>query len=493
MLHNAQQPVRPDGPRPLKPIDNPARFFHDGHDFIDDALIHELLEKNSKPEPSAVREVIAKARSLQRLEPAEAALLANVTDEELWEEIFAAAADIRQHVYGPRVVTFAPVYCGNICENSCLYCGFRAENKEIRRMLLNMEELAEEIRALVKLGHKRSVLVFGEHRRSGVDYIQESIKTVYNTKVGNGEIRRVNINAAPMTVDDYKVLHDVGIGTFQVFQETYHHETYKRVHPRGPKSNYPWRLYALHRAQEAGIDDVAIGALLGLYDWRFELLGLLYHTIDLEKTFGGIGPHTISFPRLRHASGAPLCDTDNPYLVSDRDFLRMIAVIRLMVPYTGMIITAREPREVRMPALKNACTQTDASTRIGLAGYAQKDYDQDEHRQQFMLGDTRELDEVVCELAEAGFLTSFCTAGYRCGRTGSSFMAIARKGEVHKFCIPNAILTLAEYLRDYASPKTKEVGEKLIQEKIAELSPGMSGRVSHLLEEVNRGGRDIRL
>lgn len=466
---------------------------HDGRDFIDDSVIHDLLRKFEDPSAAMVREIIAKAKSLQRLDPAEVAALVNVKDPDLWQEIFAAAAEIRHHVYGPRVVTFAPVYCGNLCENSCLYCGFRRENTTIRRRLLDKKELRREIQALVTVGHKRAVLVFGEHRRSGIDYIRSAIETVYDTHVGQGEIRRVNINAAPMTVEQLKVLHEVGIGTYQVFQETYHHETYRRMHPRGPKADYRRRLYSLHQAQEAGIDDVGIGALLGLYDWRFELLGLLYHTIDLESTFGGIGPHTISFPRLCHASGTPLCDSDNPYLVNDEDFLRLVAVIRLMVPYTGMIITAREPREIRMPAVKTACTQTDASSRIGLAGYAEDTYSQDEQRQQFMLGDTRDLDEVVLELSEAGFLTSFCTAGYRCGRTGASFMNLAQTGEVHKFCIPNAILTLSEYLQDYASPATKVAGRQVIEKHLAKMPMGIAGRLSGFIEEIDHGRRDIRL
>lgn len=492
-MNSRSQPRRSNGPTPMKSIDERDRYCRDGRDFVDDDLIHSLLQKHRRPDAVAVRDVIAKALSLQRLEPDEAAILVNVRDDDLWEEITAAATEIRHRVYGPRVVTFAPVYCSNICGNSCLYCGFRAENRKIRRVLLNMEELAQEIRAIIKIGHKRAVLVFGEHRRSGVSYIQKAIETVYNTRVGSGEIRRVNINAAPMDIEGYRSLGNIGIGTYQVFQETYHHDTYRLMHPRGPKSDYRWRLYALHRAQEAGIDDVAIGALLGLYDWRFELLGLLYHTIDLEESFGGVGPHTISFPRLKRASGAPLASMDNPHLVSDRDFLRLVAVIRLTVPYTGMIITAREPREVRMPALKAACTQTDASSRIGLAGYSERDYSQNEQRQQFMLGDTGELDEVVLELAESGFLTSFCTAGYRCGRTGASFMAIARAGKVHKFCIPNAILTLAEYVEDYASAATRKAGEQVIGRYVSALSPTQAVRISHLLEKIKRGERDIRI
>jgi len=288
----------------------------------------------------------------------------------------------------------------------------------------------KETEVLVSLGHKRLIMVYGEHPLSDIEYIKSTIETVYETRVGNGEIRRVNVNAAPMDISRLKVLKEVGIGTFQVFQETYHHETYRKVHPKGIKANYRWRLYALHRAQEAGIDDVAIGALFGLYDWKFEVMGLVYHTIDLEKHFGGVGPHTISFPRLEPAVNTPFIQ-ETRYKVSDRDFKRLVAVLRLSVPYTGLIITAREPAHIRREVLQVGCTQTDASTKIGIGAYSDRYQEQELERQQFMIGDPRSLDEVIREFAELGYLTSFCTAGYRCGRTGRYFMDIAKKGKVH--------------------------------------------------------------
>lgn len=467
------------------------RYFDHGHDFIDDGRIERLLRTHAAPDRQQVRDVVAKSLALKRLEPEETAVLLNVRDAGLWDEIFAAAGQIKNNVYGPRVVTFAPLYCSNLCVNSCLYCGFRHENAAEKRRRLTIEDVRRETEVLVSLGHKRLIVVYGEHPSSDVDYMEATIRAIYETKVGRGEIRRVNINAAPLSIANFKRLHEVGIGTYQIFQETYHHETYRQVHPAGPKANYDWRLYALHRAQQGGIDDVAIGALFGLYDWRFEVMGLLYHTIDLEEKFGGVGPHTISFPRLMPASNAPLA-TGSRYRVTDEDFLRLIAVLRLSVPYTGMIVTARESAAIRRAALDLGCTQTDASTRIGVGSYSDACKDQDAARQQFMLGDTRSLDEVVRELAQAGYLTSFCTAGYRCGRTGAYFMKIAKTGKVHLFCIPNAILTFKEYLLDYASPETREIGERLIQKRLADVPESVRPAVVERLREIEDGKRDER-
>ena len=458
--------------------------------FIDDGRIARLIRDHRAPDRGEVLDIIAKSLSLQRLEPQETAALLSIRDRDLWQEVFAAAPRVKQKVYGPRIVTFAPLYCSNLCVNSCVYCGFRVENREVVRRKLSFDEVRRETEALVSLGHKRLIVVYGEHPDTGVDYIAGTIQKVYDTKVNHGEIRRVNINAAPQSVENYRVLKDIGIGTYQVFQETYHHETYRRVHPRGIKANYDWRLYALHRAQEAGVDDVAIGALFGLYDWRFEVLGLLYHAIDLEEKFGGVGPHTISFPRITPATGSAY-RRDWPNRVNDEDFLRLIAVIRLSVPYTGMIITAREPAHIRRRAINLGCTQTDGSTRIGIGAYAESYDRQETDRQQFLLGDPRSLDEVVREMAEMGYLTSFCTAGYRCGRTGNYFMNIAKKGKVHSFCIPNAILTMKEYLLDYASEETREIGEKLIERHKDAVPEKIRGALDSRLRRIENGERDL--
>ena len=465
-------------------------YLNAGRDFIDDDAIENLIGRDRHPDKKQVLDIIDQSLNLKRLDPQQAAVLVNVTDDDLWQEMFAAAAEVKNRVYGPRIVTFAPLYCSNLCVNSCLYCGFRSENNEQKRRRLTIEEIREETRTLVGLGHKRLVMVYGEHPLSDTGYIADTIRAVYDTKVGNGEIRRVNVNAAPQSVERLRLLKQVGIGTFQVFQETYHHGTYAKIHPRGIKADYRWRLYALHRAQAAGVDDVAIGALFGLYDWRFEVLGLLHHAIDLEEKFGGVGPHTISFPRLEPAQNAPV-STTTPYMVSDRDFKRLVAVIRLCVPYTGMIITAREPAHIRRDVINVGCTQTDASTRIGIGAYSEARQGQREERQQFNISDSRSLDEVVRELAQMGYLTSFCTAGYRCGRTGEFFMEIAKQGNVHHFCIPNAILTLKEYLLDYASPETRTLGEALIERRLQEFLPAQRDKIKAKLQEIDNGSRDL--
>jgi len=466
------------------------RYLEHGKDFVDEDEIERLLRESRDPEPQRVRDILARSLALQRLEPAETAALLNVKDEDLWQEVFETARQVKNRVYGPRIVTFAPLYCSNLCVNSCLYCAFRRENTAQRRRRLTIAEVRKETEALVSVGHKRLIVVYGEHPDADLDYISETIRAIYDTKVDHGEIRRVNINAAPRSTDELRVLKEIGIGTFQVFQETYHHATYRKVHPRGIKADYRWRLYALHRAQDAGVDDVSIGALFGLYDWKFEVMGLLYHTIDLEKKFGGGGPHTISFPRLVPAANTPFA-VNGSHKVSDRDFRRLVAVIRVSVPYTGMILTAREPAEIRREVINLGCTQTDASTRIGIGAYHDRSGQQEAERQQFLLGDTRDLDEVVRELAEMGQLTSFCTAGYRCGRTGSTFMNLAKQGKVHCFCIPNAILTFQEYLLDYASEATRSAGEALIEKRIRDVPQELRTTVRGRLDAIKHGTRDV--
>jgi len=474
----------------IKP-DEVSKYLKNGRSFVDEEQIGSLLQDKRHTGRSLIREILDKSLSLERLEPQETAALLQVDHEDTWGEIFDAAKQIRNKVYGPRIVTFAPLYCSNLCVNSCLYCAFRKENTSEKRRRLSVEEVRREAEALVSVGHKRLILVYGEHPASDIDYIVRTIQAVYDTRVGKGEIRRVNVNAAPQSIEDLKKLKDVGIGTFQVFQETYHQTTYERVHPRGIKADYLWRLYALHRAQDAGVDDVAIGALFGLYDWKFEVMGLLKHAIDLEERFGGVGPHTISFPRLEPASNTPFCTTSK-YRLSDDEFRRVVAVIRVSVPYTGMIVTAREPREIRRQSVELGCTQTDASTRIGIGAYSEQYNEQEADRQQFLLGDTRSLDELVRELAEMGYLTSFCTAGYRCGRTGSHFMTIAKKGNVHLFCIPNAILTLKEFVLDYASPETRRACEELVARRIKHVPENIVPALRQRLEAIERGERDLR-
>lgn len=476
------------------------KYMPGGRDFIDDAEIEQRIRAGVNPDKARIRDIIAKSEAVETLDPDEAAALLHVPDPELWEEMKQAAARIKQKVYDNRIVTFAPLYLSNVCINNCLYCGLRSENFSIRRRTLSQEEIRREVEVLAgEIGHKRLIVVFGEHPDSGVDYMAESMRTIYGVKkkarIGCGQIRRINVNAPPLPVDELRVLHKVGLGTYQVFQETYHHATYATVHPGETiKGDYEWRLYAMHRAMEAGIDDVGIGALFGLYDWRFEVMGLLYHARELERAFG-IGPHTISFPRLEPAENTPFVQNLR-YAVSDADMERIIVILRLSVPYTGMILTAREDPFMRRRLIPLGCTQTDASSRIGVGSYSDAYEQQEGDRQQFMLGDTRSLDEVVRELAEMGYITSFCTAGYRCGRTGQCIMDLLRSGKEGKFCKLNAVLTFREWLDDFASPETQAVGEKILRmelDQIREQNPRGFPVFMKYYERTAAGERDLYL
>jgi 2-iminoacetate synthase len=463
-------------------------------DFIDEEKIRAVLREKANPGRTEVEEVLAKAGELRGLTLEEAAVIVNIRDPELWEAVFAAALWIKQRVYGNRIVLFAPLYISSPCVNSCLYCGFRHGNTAVTRRTLSDEELEREVRVLTTQGHKRLLVVYGEHPASDIHFMCRTITRIYETRDGRGEIRRVNVNAPPLTVEEYRRLKEVGIGTFQVFQETYHRETYRRVHPPHTlKGSYRWRLFALHRAQEAGIDDVAIGVLFGLYDWRFEVLGLICHALDLEKEFG-VGPHTISFPRLEPALGTPFA-TRSPYRVSDADFKKVVAVLRCAVPYTGMILTCRERPEFRRELLRLGVSQTDAGSRIAVGGYSELEREHIPDREQFRLNDTRSLEEFIFELCSDGYLPSFCTSCYRAARTGCGFMELAKKGLIKNFCIPNAVLTFKEYLLDYAAPRTRAAGERVIAEYMAryrEEQPGGAGRLKALLRRVEAGERDLR-
>lgn len=466
------------------------RYLKDGKDFIDDELIWKQINEAKEPTRDMVLKIVAKSRELNRLDPEETAILLKVSDKELLAEMKKAALEIKQAVYGRRVVTFAPLYVSNYCVNRCEYCGYRSDNKEIKRTQLNEDELRQEVEALVDEGHKRLVMVYGEHPKSDWDYIAKTIETAYSVKrPPSGEIRRINVNAAPLSIEHLRKLKEIGIGTYQIFQETYHHETYGKMHPKNTlKGNYRWRLYGLHRCMDAGIDDVAIGALFGLYDWRFEVMGLLYHTIEIENRYDGVGPHTISFPRLEPAIGTPFT-TESPYLVDDDTFEKLVTILRLSVPYTGMILTARERPEVRRRVIQCGVTQLDFGSNVGIGAYSKKKRNLD--KEQFVLGDTGSLDEGIRELIKLGYISSFCTAGYRCGRTGECFMDFAQEGKVHNMCMPNAILTFSEYLLDYASEETKELGWKLVNREIEQLPENKRESIRTLLESVKNGKRDV--
>jgi 2-iminoacetate synthase len=437
----------------------------DAVDFIDDAAFHDLLRRPA-PDRAELRAILDQSRAKQALSVAQTAALLAADSPDLVAEIFAAARELKRAVYGNRIVLFAPLYIGNDCVNDCLYCAFRSSNTaQVRRTLVD-DEVRAQVRALEQRGHKRLILVFGEHPRYDAQFIHDTVRVVYDTRHGHGEIRRVNINAAPLDVDGYRLVKAAGIGTYQVFQETYHHATYAAVHPpRTRKGDYAWRLDALDRAQLGGIDDVGIGALFGLYDWRFETLGLVAHALHLQQRFG-VGPHTISFPRIQPASGVQL---DLQYQVADHDFKRLIAILRLAVPYTGLILTARENAALRRAVMEFGVSQIDAGTRLELGGYTEAGDAQVMEREQFQLGDIRTLDEVMRELLIDGYIPSFCTACYRLGRTGEHFMEFAIPGFIKRFCTPNGLTTLLEYLVDYASPETRATGLRLIEDELAKM------------------------
>ena len=456
--------------------------------FIDPQEIEDIL-RSTISSPEEVRKVIGRSLSKQRLSLREVAVLLNTEDPVLIEEIKDGARRLKKVVYGDRIVLFAPLYVGNYCTNNCKYCGFKASNRKALRRTLSREELIRNVEALEDEGQKRLILVYGEHPQYTPEYIADTVRTVYDVRKRNGEIMQVNINAAPLDIEGFRTVKEAGIGTYQVFQETYHPEAYAWYHQGGKKKDYDYRITSLDRAQEAGLDDVGIGALFGLYDWKFEVMGLVRHTNHLEACYN-VGPHTISFPRLQDASSY---DIDNRYAVSDEDFVRLVAILRLAVPYTGMILTAREPEHIRKEVLQFGCSQIDAGTRLEIGAYAEHgDAAQNLEKEQFLIHDTRSLSQVIDELLDNGYLPSFCTACYRLGRTGEHFMEFSVPGFIKRFCTPNAIMTLAEYLEDYASPAQAEKGWKVIQHHIDNgLEEKIRNELLNRLDRIRQGERDL--
>jgi 2-iminoacetate synthase len=456
---------------------------------INDEAIEQSLAFGQKADASKIREVLAQARELNGLSAHEVSALTQVNTPELLDEVFHTARFVKEMIYGRRLVLFAPLYISNLCTNDCLYCGFRVGNKELQRRYLKQDEIAREVKELVEEGHKRILLVAGESYPSeGFSYVLKSIETIYATRSGSGEIRRVNVNVAPLTVDEFKALKETGIGTYQLFQETYHKPTYASVHKGGKKRNYDWRISGMDRAMQAGIDDVGIGVLFGLYDWRYEILALMQHINHLEKRFG-IGPHTISVPRLEPALGADLSSRP-PHPVSDADFRKLVAIIRLAVPYTGIIMSTREGVDIRRETFALGVSQISAGSRTNPGGYAD-DRDNPSEASQFSLGDHRSLDEVVRDLVTLGYIPSFCTACYRLGRTGQDFMDLAKPGEIKQHCDPNGLSTFQEYLDDYASQETRRCGLKLIDDRLAQLDSQSRTASEKMLALVRSGQRDV--
>lgn len=455
---------------------------------IDEDLIFQLLSESENPKPATVHAILSKARRLEGLTHPEVAVLLQVDDLQLKDEIFHAARDVKESIYGRRLVIFAPLYISNYCCNDCTYCAFRTGNRDIVRRSLSQEEIANETQILVKQGHKRILLVTGEaYPGEGISYVLDSIKTVYNTKVDHGEIRRLNVNIAPLEYEEFCQLKAANIGTYQLFQETYHRETYAKVHPKGKKADFDFRITGVDQAMKAEIDDVGIGVLFGLYDWKFEVLAMLQHINHLEGKFG-IGPHTISVPRLEPALGSGISNKP-PHVVSDSDFSKLVAILRLAVPYTGIIMSTRETPKVRRETFALGVSQISAGSRTNPGGYSDSPFEG--VSSQFQLGDHRTLDEVIRDVASLGYIPSFCTACYRLGRTGMDFMDLAKPGEIKKHCDPNALTTFLEYLTDYGTEKTIEVGEKLITSYILGMDKNLAAFTQLQLQKIRDGNRDI--
>ena len=457
------------------------------HDEILDTL--KYAEENAGNR-ELISSIIEKARACKGISHREAALLLECNDLELLEEIFSLAKEIKQKFYGNRIVMFAPLYLSNYCVNSCVYCPYHIKNKTIARKKLSQEDIKREVIALQDMGHKRLALEAGEDPlHNPIEYILESIKTIYGIKHKNGAIRRVNVNIAATTVENYRKLHEAGIGTYILFQETYHKENYEKLHPRGPKSNYAYHTEAMDRAMEGGIDDVGLGVLFGLNTYKYDFTGLLMHAEHLEATYG-VGPHTISVPRICSADDINAADFENA--ISDEIFQKIVAIIRIAVPYTGMIISTRESQKSREKVLELGISQISGGSRTSVGGYAVEETPE-ENSSQFDISDNRTLDEIVSWLLKLGYIPSFCTACYREGRTGDRFMSLVKTGQIANCCSPNALMTLQEYLEDYASPETKALGTKMIREQMERIpNPAIKRRAIENLKYIGEGKRDFR-
>lgn len=462
-------------------------------EFINDSEINETLKyaDENKDNLELIDSIIEKAKLRKGLDHREASVLLASEDEGKLKEIYALAEQIKKDFYGDRIVMFAPLYLSNYCVNGCVYCPYHAQNKHICRKKLTQEEVKAEVIALQDMGHKRLAIEAGEDPvNNPIEYILECIDTIYSIKHKNGAIRRVNVNIAATTVENYRKLHDAGIGTYILFQETYHKKSYEQLHPTGPKHNYDYHTEAMDRAMEGGIDDVGLGVLFGLELYRYELAGLLMHAEHLEAVHG-VGPHTISVPRIKRADDIDPDTFDNG--IDDETFAKIIAIIRIAVPYTGMIISTREGKSVREKALRLGISQISGGSRTSVGGYVEPE-DEDESSAQFDVSDQRTLDEVVKWLMELGYIPSFCTACYREGRTGDRFMSLCKSGQIQNCCHPNALMTLQEYLMDYASPETREIGEKMIARELLNIPKEKVRKIAaEYIEEIkNDGKRDFR-
>ena len=460
-------------------------FIHHGE--ITDTLAYAEENKSNR---ELIEGLLNRAADCKGLTHREAAVLLACDQPDLNEKMFSLAKKIKEELYGQRIVLFAPLYLSNYCINSCVYCPYHAKNKNIRRKKLTQEEIRREVIALQDMGHKRLALETGEDPvNNPIEYVLESIKTIYSIKHKNGAIRRVNVNIAATTVENYRRLKEAGIGTYILFQETYHKENYEKLHPAGPKHDYAWHTEAMDRAMEGGIDDVGCGVLFGLNLYRYDFVGLLMHAEHLEAVHG-VGPHTISVPRIRPADDIDPSAFSNA--IDDDTFAKLVAVIRIAVPYTGMIVSTRESQESRERVLDLGISQISGASCTSVGGYEKKERPE-ENSAQFDVNDTRTLDEVVQWLLDLGYVPSFCTACYRAGRTGDRFMALCTSGQIKNCCLPNALMTLKEYLEDYASEETQKKGEAVIKAQMEEIpNPAVRAKAAEYLKELHDGMRDFR-
>lgn len=451
-------------------------------DFIKDDQIFSLLENAKKCEKTEIREILKKAKECRGISLDEVAKLLYVEDEELLAQLYEVAKYVKNKIYGKRVVLFAPLYTSNECTNNCLYCGFRHDNKELHRKTLGIDEIVSEARAIEQQGHKRILLICGEDpKKTNVRHLTDAMDAIYKAV----DIRRINVESAPMKVEEYKTLKEAGIGTYVIFQETYNREVYKKMHTVGLKADYDWRITAIDRAFEGGIDDVGVGALLGLYDYRYEVLGLLMHCMQFEQRFG-VGPHTISVPRLRPALGWGLDSI--PYEVNDNEFRKIVAVFRLAVPYTGIILSTRENPDFRDELLSLGVSQLSAGSKTNPGGYKEDDDKAD----QFEVSDHRSLSKMIETICDKGYIPSFCTACYRRCRTGENFMEYAKSGEIHEYCQPNAILTFKENLMDFGDENLRKKGEEVIVKALDEIDDvKMKELTIERLKDIENGKRDL--
>lgn len=457
------------------------------HEEILDTLAYAQENKNNE---KLIDAILEKAKLRKGLTHREASVLLACEMPDKIQQVYALAEQLKKDFYGNRIVMFAPLYLSNYCINGCVYCPYHAKNKHIARKKLTQEEIVKEVMALQDMGHKRLALEAGEDPvNNPIEYILECIKTIYSIQHKNGAIRRVNVNIAATTVEEYRMLKEAGIGTYILFQETYHKESYEQLHPTGPKHNYAYHTEAMDRAMEGGIDDVGLGVLFGLERYAYEFAGLLMHAEHLEAVHG-VGPHTISVPRVKRADDIDPDTFDNG--IDDEIFAKIIACIRIAVPYTGMIISTRESKEVRERALHLGVSQISGGSRTSVGGYCEEE-PEDENSEQFDVSDKRTLDEVVHWLMDLGYIPSFCTACYREGRTGDRFMSLCKSGQIQNCCHPNALMTLKEYLEDYASPETKKIGEALIQKELGNIPKEKVREITvHHLQEIEKGNRDFR-